>query len=328
MFVAELRYPAQSVYEEGIDHTEVRMSFRHLETALADVAVCLELFRFARWQERVLHADFFAEMDVPAEQRFNDQRAAPAYWRDGEATDGRPPTPDQVDAAQGGRAADAAQAAARQQWGAGVWPRKYIERLTHVQAVAFIIHLHLLGELLDRAAAEFPTTGDYKLRLGQYHFVGRRDEPIQTTVRTEWRRAFPRLRDIRDSIAHADERLYAEEHGRPVVPKPWDEDRRTHEPGSIPLVSVDEGAPAPRVFQYPSASGDVFAATLSDGSYAEIPIVEDTVRKARDVVQLLIDKVGWEGRAHEFTPTMPPGETPRSYLGLSLVDEPAEPGNG
>jgi hypothetical protein len=172
----------------------------------------------------------------------------------------------------------------------------------------------------------FSSVGQYQVRLGQHHFVKVRDEPVLETVRREWDRAFPRLQAIRDSIAHADERLHGEAYSQPLVPEPWNESDRAAEPGSIPLVSVEEGAPAPQVFQYPSVSGSRFAATLRDGTYGEIAIVEKTVRQARDAVQLLIDHIGWEGEAHVFSPTAPPGETPRNYFGLTFIEKPTDPG--
>jgi hypothetical protein len=110
MFVAELRYPARDVFEEGTHRSDVVMEFLHLENALADVAVCLELFRFAQAQERQVLADLAAELDVPGEQRFRTrQEDEEAYWRRMEVADRFPPNYAEVDAAQGGQVADAAQ---------------------------------------------------------------------------------------------------------------------------------------------------------------------------------------------------------------------------
>ena len=108
------------------------------------------------------------------------------------------------------------------------------------------------------------------------------DDPTEKVraARDHFNARIPRLRAVRDSTAHSEERARRRSKGKPIALKP-----------------ISEGVfanPGGNIFVHEAIVGDNFGSTLQSGEYGEVAVTAETLEAAREAVQLAIDGLPWK----------------------------------
>lgn len=90
----------------------------------------------------------------------------------------------------------------------------------------------------------------------------------------------PSLPHVRDSTAHADERVQGMAKGKIIALKPV-KNRMISAPGGALIVDA--------------LNGDSYGCTLADGSYGEVPVTRESFQLCVDVMQRLVHSLPWKG---------------------------------
>lgn len=90
----------------------------------------------------------------------------------------------------------------------------------------------------------------------------------------------PSLPHVRDSTAHADERVQGMARGKPIALKSV-KNRMISVPGGALIVDT--------------LNGDNYGCTLADGSYGEVPVTHESFQLCVEVMQRLLQSLPWKG---------------------------------
>jgi hypothetical protein len=153
--------------------------------------------------------------------------------------------------------------ARRSRWRAGELPRAYKSRLPFMYARLFLFSLSTIGRLLEHVS---------------------RCEGVPVEARdavVDFSSAFPTLTALRDSSAHVDERVACESRGRRIDLKPVENQFISAPGGGVLIV---EGL-----------FGNRFTGTTAGGDVAEIEVGVESMRRAQQCFQKLLDSLPWSG---------------------------------
>jgi hypothetical protein len=146
---------------------------------------------------------------------------------------------------------------------ANVVPEGYISQMPFVHAKGFLTAAHTIRQALIQCA---------------------KINAIQTqadVARVAIDAALPKLKGVRDSTAHVDERVQGMTRGREIQLQPV-QNRMVRAPGGCVLIIG-------------SLNGDNFGNTMDDGNYGEVPVTIDTFNLFARVFQEFLDKLPWRG---------------------------------
>jgi len=150
-----------------------------------------------------------------------------------------------------------------ERWRQGILPLAYRLAAPFLFAKSFINALWRIESLLS----------------GIRNMPGSSDE-VRSAL-NEFRQKVPSLQEVRDAVAHYDERAQRKARRAPLEPKS----------GGIPGVSAPDGT----VLALENLHDNAFGTTDADGEYRMIQISEATVEFARQAVQRAIDSFEWSG---------------------------------
>jgi hypothetical protein len=145
----------------------------------------------------------------------------------------------------------------------GVWPEEYQRRPPFICARAFVGSLERIGDMLKvlaEKAKAAPKTREAFERFRDY---------------------FPTLNDVRDSVAHVEERVLGETRGEPIDFKPVDV-AGINAPGGINAIET--------------LRGSRFGCTAANGHFVEVEIERSALSRACECVQAGISALPWKGR--------------------------------
>jgi hypothetical protein len=153
----------------------------------------------------------------------------------------------------------------RRRWLAGHPPRAYTSRLKFMYARLFLFSLSDIGKLLGKI---------------------RRCEGIPTkavTAINSFDSAFPKLKELRNSSAHVDDRIVGKARGRKIKPCAIDNS----------FIRVPYGA-----FMFvENLFGNRFSGTIHTGELVEIEVSAETLIKVQQCLQELLNSLPWTGPA-------------------------------
>jgi hypothetical protein len=257
LYIAELIRPGTWLdYDNHEWRHEVDGALYELENCLSDVALALSWFEdeqaaaFApgSFQERM--ADSMARSDrVRQKQRaMAAERGIDEYDREG----------------WDGLRFPAEVSVKRDMWRGGALPDSYQHRKVFIHARSYVYALDRLMRTLEFLA-------------------GLPDIPQEVVAApSALREVLPHLRDVRDSVAHHDERRRGVRHGgRPIDLKPMDNK----------LVKAPHGG----VLVTESLNGNLFGSMLANGHYGEVEVSAQILGRATEIVQALIGSFKWKG---------------------------------
>jgi len=151
----------------------------------------------------------------------------------------------------------------RERWLSGVLPRSYAQRLVFVHARSYLFALDRLERcfagIVEHAEAPSAAKDEYAI------FVA----------------AFPQLSDVRDSVAHYDERSVGKGRGGGKLKLKPVSKRMIEAPGGALIIEL--------------LNDRHFGCTLADGHYGEVEISIDRLSTAAGCVQRLLDAFDWQG---------------------------------
>jgi hypothetical protein len=125
-------------------------------------------------------------------------------------------------------------------------PASYYQAGPQLHARTFVLTLRMIGTLMETIVNEAGA---------EYETLAR--------ISGEYDTAFPRLRDLRNSIAHAEDRLRGLAHKKPIQPL------------EVPGITIGGG-----VFFNGMLRNRSFGWTLADGTYGECEVSEASLRTA------------------------------------------------
>lgn len=148
-------------------------------------------------------------------------------------------------------------------------PESYARRIVFIHAQSFVSTLAILQRsLLALTRYSFEPDVAAELKRAADCFAG----------------ALPGLKGVRDSVAHVEERVRREAHGKKINTQPvWNSS--IHAPGGAMVVSA-------LIDQH-------FGGTIADGTYAKVEVADATTEVARAAVQAVYDALPWRpGHRH------------------------------
>jgi hypothetical protein len=92
--------------------------------------------------------------------------------------------------------------------------------------------------------------------------------------------ALPKLKGVRDSTAHVDERVQGMARRKEIQLQPI-QNRMVNAPGGVLIIG--------------SLIDDNFGSTMEDGNYGEVPVTVDTFNLIVRVIQEFLDRLPWRG---------------------------------
>jgi hypothetical protein len=164
--------------------------------------------------------------------------------------------------------------ALRQKWVEEGGPQAYTDRLVFIHAHSFVSYLATLQRALI-AVVSYPL-----------------DASALTAVRAacaDFAAALPGLKGVRDSTAHAEDRVRAKARDRKIEPAPV----------SNPLIHAPSGG----AMVHDSLYNDTYCCTIADGSFAEVEVTDATTEVARVAVQAIYDALPWRPGHRHFEPS-------------------------
>ncbi len=153
----------------------------------------------------------------------------------------------------------------RKSWKSGQMPDEYQRRILWIYPHAYVYALDSFHKVLESLTEERDVPNGVEEELAKF------------------RTAFPRLKGIRDSAHHVEDRgLGRDRHGNPLKLKPIDNGIVRAPGGGVLLLSVLEG--------------NKLWYTLEDGSHGGLAISHDNIAIAAEVFQSVINAFQWKGR--------------------------------
>jgi len=246
--IPSLLYPGRRIALEDRISFDLRDRLYHASGALVNAAVALNDFNTARNNDDHMSADEARTAFLARREVF--ERAVV------EARGNGPKPQTSTDMHRERLAAN--QLLLRQLELEGRIPPAWKTRRPFQMATLFVLALDDLTKILRRASKDIPEAAP-SMQLGL----------------TAIENGLPHLRNLRDSIAHMDERLLGQEYGRP-----------------IPLPD--------NVLEVLNLEGRNLVSTSAKGNKSRVPISEESLVVARDATQAVIDSLPWLGPAESW----------------------------
>jgi hypothetical protein len=150
----------------------------------------------------------------------------------------------------------------------GEMVEKYLQRRPFVHANGFLFSLDRLRKVFKQIAS-----------TGAAAAAGNAAEAALLA-------ALPNLADVRNSGAHADDRMrFRDRRGRPLKPQGAQRDGLQVPPGAL-------------VFE--SLRNHNFGSTMNDGSFGEVPVTVEALQACVQCFQDLVNALQWTGESHVF----------------------------
>lgn len=161
----------------------------------------------------------------------------------------------------------------REKWEREGGPEAYRHRVVFIHARSFVTTLAVLQRSLI-AMSKFAFSEEIREKLQQAC-----DEFA----------AAARVKGVRDSVAHVEERVRGEARGRKIDTKPI-MNSMIHAPGGGVIVTE-------------ALNNQHYGATIEDGTYAEVEVADATTEIARAAVQAVFDALPWRPGHRQFEPS-------------------------
>jgi hypothetical protein len=149
---------------------------------------------------------------------------------------------------------------------ANVVPDSYTHRMPFVHAKGFLTAVHTINKAL--------------LQCSNINAIQTHADAARCAIDV----ALPKLKGVRDSEAHVDERVQGMAWKKQIQLQPV-QNRMVDAPGGGVLIIG-------------SLNGDNFGNTMDDGNYGEVPATIDTFNSVVRVIQEFLDKLPWRGVPH------------------------------
>jgi len=162
----------------------------------------------------------------------------------------------------------------REKWAREGGPESYKNRVPFIHARSFVSTLAVLQRSL--------------LALKSYDF----DQSVKAGLQQacdDFAAALPGLKDVRDSVAHVEERVRSEARGMKIDTQPVS-NSMIHAPhGGVTIISA--------------LNGQHFGGTVADGTYVEVEVADATTAIACAAVQTVYDALPWKLGQRQFEPS-------------------------
>ncbi|MDQ3609523.1 MAG: hypothetical protein M3459_11575 [Actinomycetota bacterium] len=162
----------------------------------------------------------------------------------------------------------------REKWAREGGPESYARRTVFIHAQSFVSTLAVLQRSL--------------LALRRYPFEPAVAAGIKKAA-DEFAAALPGLKGVRDSVAHVEERVRGEAHGKKIKTQPVS-NSLIHAPGGGAMVVS-------------ALNNQRYGGTIADGTYAEVEVADATTEVARAAVQAVDDALPWRPGHWHFEPS-------------------------
>lgn len=229
-----------------------------MERGVAETAVSLHFFEQAR-------SDMSGHRPQPPSPEEWQQQAAIERAIEAQFLSQLPidPTPEQRWAAQDRAREEARQEVKRRAWRAGEWPDSYRHTIPFLYAKAFLYAVDAVAQALATMARE-PWAPD-----------------SIDDITSDWQRAFPAVRAVRNTSQHEDERILGRRQGNQKIDlKPID-NGTIHDPGGDVTVLSE-------------LNNNRFGCTMADGHFGEIEVSSATLNAVGELTQRTIDAFVWQ----------------------------------
>jgi hypothetical protein len=161
----------------------------------------------------------------------------------------------------------------REKWAREGGPQSYQHRAVFILAQSFVTTLAQLQRSL--------------IALSNYDFPPDVKKGLQSAC-DEFAIALPGLKGVRDSVAHAEDRVRGEAFGKKIATQPVI-NSIVHAPNGGPVVVS-------------ALNNQRYGGTIADGTYAEVEIADATTEVARIAVQAVFDALPWLPGPRELEP--------------------------
>ncbi|CAA9500039.1 MAG: hypothetical protein AVDCRST_MAG53-1891 [uncultured Solirubrobacteraceae bacterium] len=162
----------------------------------------------------------------------------------------------------------------REKWAREGGPDAYRHRVEFIHAQSFISTLAVLQRSL-LALTKYPFEPAVALKIKK--------------AADDFADALPGLKGVRDSVAHVEERVRAEAHGKKIKKQPVS-NSMIHAPGGGTMVVS-------------ALNNRHYGGTIADGTYAEVEVADPTTEVARAAVQAVYSAVPWRPGHRHFEPS-------------------------
>jgi hypothetical protein len=162
----------------------------------------------------------------------------------------------------------------REKWERDGGPDSYKDRVAFILAQSFVSTLALVQRSL--------------LALTRYPFELKVAVSIQKAC-DDFAAALPGLKDVRDSVAHAEDRIRGEARGKKI----------TTQPVSNALIYAPDGG----AMVISAINNQHYGGTTADGTYVEVEVTDATTEVARAAVQAIYDALPWMPGHRRFEPS-------------------------
>lgn len=153
----------------------------------------------------------------------------------------------------------------RERWDEGILPSAYVHRIPFLHAKTCLYAFDSLHKALEALVGIPGVPSAVAEVLGDYE------------------QAFPKLRCVRDSSHHVEDRIQGK--------------KRKTRIDLQPVVNEAISAPAGGVLVVDMLIGNRYGSTLADGSYGEVEVSTQAVAQARSCVQRVLNAFEWHGPA-------------------------------
>jgi hypothetical protein len=146
---------------------------------------------------------------------------------------------------------------------AGRIPNIYIHRMPFVHAMSFLVTAHTIRVALTQCA--------------KFNYITVQADAAGSAIDA----ALPKLKGVRDSTAHVDERVQGMARKKKIQLQPIQNNFINSPQGGVLVIG--------------SLNGDNFGNTMDDGNYGEVAVTRDTFNLFVKVIQEFVDKLPWRG---------------------------------
>ena len=157
----------------------------------------------------------------------------------------------------------------REKWNSGEMPKVYKHALVFIYAKAFVSNIDMIGKIFRVICKDYQN-----LPQGVYD------------QKDNFFRAFPQLKDIRDSLQHAENRNRGfDRYGNPLNIQPGVKGHVQTSGQSLVLNNLN---------------GNKFGTTINDGRFVDIEITDQTMKIVQQCLQELIYSFNWVGSGKHY----------------------------
>lgn len=162
----------------------------------------------------------------------------------------------------------------REKWALEGSPESYARRVVFIHAQSFVSTLAVQRSLLALTKSPVEPAVASGIKKAADEFAA----------------ALPGLKDVRDSVAHVEERVRGEVHGKKIKTQPVS-NSLIHTPGGGAMVVS-------------ALDNQHYGCTIADGTYAEVEVADATTEVACAAVQAVYDALPWKPGHRHFEPSI------------------------